>query len=225
MKRTIVLVVALLACGKKQEAGKASEGDKPKPVAIDPSLFGGACSQDFDCPRTEVFDSCKVECIKSGDKPGYCQLQQTTAEVGAKRCVGNHLRDSRFGTGGLAAEVWPLGVYCDLDHDVYCDEGTTRTCLAVKALGAACKQDDECGKDGACDQSKCVAAGAPGQPVVAGRCNSKARSQDGKCVPLTADGGACKDSGECLSGDCLYSDKPTGVCTPERPPACTITKR
>ncbi len=204
----------LAACGKSDKSSTgagASSADKAKTAtsaAPDPSKFGGSCKNSFDCPRVDFKASCSVECERpsgaADDQPGYCQLRDLATTVGATNCYGNRRGVESQSTPPTAKT--PVLNYCDINAGVFCNM-ETHACEAVKALGAACTESDDCGKDGACQNKTCVAAGAPGAAAVEGRCASAGYRDNGQCLARKANGDVCKESDDCQSLNCLQNEK------------------
>jgi hypothetical protein len=232
-KLQFILCTSLLAaCSKssnnnnseKAAAGGASTkgGAAVAGTAPDPSKFGGACKNSFDCPRPDFHSACSVECERpSGapsDQPGYCQLRDVVAQVGAQNCYGN--RRGVESEGSTPSVKTPVLNYCDINAGVYCNMGS-HACEAVKAIGAACASSDECGKDGACQAKVCVAAGAPGAAPVERRCASSAYRQGEQCIERKPTGQTCKESDECQSFNCVM-DGTSQTCKDAAPAACVL---
>lgn len=227
---TFVLTLATSSCAKTDSnsatssktagaAATASNTIQAKGGAIDESKFGGKCTKSFDCPRTDFASSCSVECQKPNfDAPeGYCQLR-TLATSPDQTCHGN--RSGADSEGSIPSTVTPVIRYCDMNAGVYCNE-TVHKCEPVKAIGAECKTQPECGRDGACAQGKCVAAGAAGGPAIERRCDSKSRRVGDQCEARKADGEACKESDQCLSSNCVMNNQGT-TCQPAKPISCNL---
>lgn len=220
----------LAACSKSgdktEPSGTAAKAGAttgtPAGAAPDPSKFGGACKKSFDCPRADFHAACRVECERpagtADDQPGYCQLRDVVAQVGAQNCYGN--RRGVETEGSTPSTKTPVINYCDINAGVYCNMGT-HACEAVKALGAACSSSDECGKDGACQAKVCVAAGAPGAAPVERRCASSAYREGEQCIARKPSGQACKESDECQSFNCVM-DGSSQTCKDAQPSACVV---
>ncbi len=206
----LLCATLLAACGKaeKSSAGaSASKGNKATAAASlapDPSKFGGSCKHSFDCPRVDFKASCRVDCERpssaSLDQPGYCQLRMLANTVGAAGCYGNRRGVESQSTP--PSTQTPVLINCDLDAGVFCNMDT-HICEAVKAIGAACTASDDCGKDGACQNKVCVAAGAPGAAAVEGRCTAAGYLDNGQCAARKAIGESCKESDQCQSLSCV----------------------
>jgi hypothetical protein len=213
------------ATGADKKAGStnsASASGKKQSSAIDPSKFGGACNNSFDCPKTDFDSACRVDCQRptgtADSEPGYCQLIDIVANVGAPNCYGN--RRGVDSQGESVSTKVPVIAYCDIDAGVFCNMGT-HACEAVKAIDAACESSDECGKDGACKDKRCVAAGAPGAAAVERRCTSAAYRDGDQCVARKPNGQACKESNECQSFNCS-NDGSSQTCKDAKPAACVL---
>jgi hypothetical protein len=177
---------------------------------------GEDCTDDWDC---ESPDGCNVSCTAAYDDKNhqvgakYCQLKTIAEKEGAGPCVGNV---SVSGGGSHAKAKTPRAVLCNVDAGVYCDQGSN-VCAKAKAAGEACLQakltgwhdDDECGRDGACENEKCIAAGEAGASCKKTRCKSSARCdrKTSVCIARKPAGAKCRDMDECLSFDCLNQEK------------------
>jgi hypothetical protein len=213
-----VASVSLLACSKSSSPSKSAEPTGAGKTAVaaaaslDLSKFGGACKSSMDCPHTSFDSSCSVECEKPSDaESGYCQLRNIVATA-KSACVGNRRGVER--SGSVPTEKTPVLNYCDMNAGVFCSDA--HVCEAVKAVGAACKSSDECGVDGACAKSVCVAAGAPGAAAVESRCDSKSYREGEQCVARKADGEKCGESDQCKSLSC------GGTCNASKPETCEL---
>jgi hypothetical protein len=201
-----VAATALLACSKSSSTSKSTSSK------VDVSKFGGVCKNKFNCPQTSFDSSCKVECEKvPGAESGYCQFQNIVTAPNTS-CLGNRrgtVRESR-----PPKEKTPVLNYCDMNAGVFCSE--THVCEPVKPVGTACKSDEECGLDGTCAKSVCVAAGEPGAAAVEGRCNSKAYRAGEQCIAHKADGEKCDEMEQCKSLSC------GGTCNASKPEVCEL---
>ena len=229
----LLCATLLAACGKAEKSkpgasANASKGNKATAaanLAPDPSKFGGSCKSSFDCPRVDFKASCRVECERptgaSNDQPGYCQLRMLASTVGAAGCYGN--RRGVESQSSPPSTQTPVLSYCDIDAGVFCNM-ETHVCDAVKAIGATCSTSDECGKDGACQNKLCVAAGAPGGAAVEGRCTAAGYRDNGQCVARKANGETCKESDNCQSLSCLRDAKGS-MCADAETKPCVIENR
>jgi hypothetical protein len=222
----IVLVLVLgsvTACDKdkpKGSTGGGKSGGGTASAKVDKAKLGAECKMAFDCGDLSFDADCSFECVKPGgddSKPGYCQLRNIVGTAGTKGCYGNRRGAESSGTSP-SEKVTTLN-YCDIDAGVYCNTGT-QTCDAVKAVGAACESNDECGKDGACQNKLCVAAGAAGAAPVEGRCASTAYRKGEQCIARAPEGGACEESDQCLTFNCVYGA--SKACGPAKRMACTM---
>ena len=93
-----------------------------------------------------------------------------------------------------------------------------RQCEDVVALGAACKNDSECGKS-RCMAGKCAEGPLPalGAACPAGVCAAGAGCVSGVCVAPKAEGAACGGRAECR-GECVTEDAgAAGTCAKHCP--------
>jgi hypothetical protein len=223
MRNALVLLVALAlvpACSKdksKDSGGGGGGGKGGATVKVDKAKLGIECKSDMDCGMLDFNATCRMSCKQEGDAPGYCQLTTFTSTAGTKGCWGN--RRGAGDSGTSPSDKTPLVYYCDMDAGVYCAMDT-HECVAAKAIGADCKDSDECGKDGVCQANKCVAAGAPGAAPVEGRCASAAYKKDDQCIARVANGGACEESDQCQSLTCEYGEKKQCVASNDK--ACEL---
>jgi len=226
MRKSILILIAALAltpaCSKDDKKGAGGGGGggggggKGGTIKIDQAKLGAACASSVECGMLDFEADCRFECPQAGGA-GYCQLVNVAATAGTKSCWGNRRGSGSAGT--TPSEKTPVVNYCDIDAGVYCDMAT-HECVATKAIGAACKDSDECGKDGACQAGACVAAGAPGAAAVEGRCTAAAYTKDGQCVARGADGAACEESDQCLSLSCVFGE--TKTCGPSKRKSCAL---
>jgi hypothetical protein len=224
MRKHILILLATLAltpaCSKDDKKGSGGGGGAAGgAIKVDQAKLGSECSRSMDCGMLDFEADCRFECSKptADAANGYCQLINVVATAGTKGCFGNR-RGS--GTSGSSPDDKTLIVnYCDIDAGVYCDM-TTHECVAAKAIGAACKGSDECGKDGACQAGACVAAGAPGGAAVEDRCNASAYRKGDQCIARVADGGVCEESDHCQSLSCVYGT--TKACGPSKRKSCSL---
>ncbi len=129
--------------------------------------------------------------------------------MGAGPCVGN---DSVASGGSHAKVRTPRAVLCNVDAGVYCDHAS-HLCAKAKAAGGACGEhnvtgwhdDDECGRDGACEKDKCIPAGGLGASCKNTRCKPSARCDEKTkvCVARKPVGDKCGLSNDCLSFECM----------------------
>jgi hypothetical protein len=220
-----LVLMAAAACGKdsKKGGGGGGGGGKGDKVdKVDVAKKGAACSMDFDCGNLDFDADCSWSCVKpsAGDSgPGYCQLRVVTATAGTKGCYGNKRGPET--ASSPPSEKTDQIAFCDIDAGVYCNE-TSHACEAVKAIGADCASSDECGKDGACSASRCVAAGAPGAAPVESRCQSTAYKKGDQCIARVADGQTCTESDQCTSFNCVGSGGPDMKCGPAKIVHCAL---
>jgi hypothetical protein len=204
----------------------ASAPASPAPLASAPAFaptsgekptVGQACSgETMSCQEPY---GCDVDCAGVYDAgtatEHYCQLKTVTAKEGAENCVGVAFRGERSSRNRVKIV---RAVLCDLAANLFCDH-TTQRCTKVREVGAACNEDDECGRDGVCTQSAC----APATPV-GGSCKDKRCSSSGYCTtervcaPSKALGQTCSLTEECREGSCFQGKCQSG----DAQPRCTL---
>lgn len=185
------------------------------------------CKHSFDCPRPPFDATCSYECVKKWkseggqEAEGYCQLRDIATAVGDGPCYGNKIGPN---TGASSPEEkTPYFYLCDMDAGLTCDE-TTHKCVKAKAVGDACKNDNECGADGVCNAEKkaCVAAGAPGASCKDVRCASASYCDKSKvCVARKANDEPCEEADQCQSITCVAGNGAT-LCKPAKRAECKL---
>lgn len=129
------------------------------PVNLTPQNVpnGGACIVDADCAKsTEGTVGCGIDAK-------ICQLGVpgavgSTPCLGTKGAAGTSAADSPFDRSSMEAR----GFLCDRADGLFCDS-TTRACASLRAVGAACKNDNQCVVTAHCnsDVMRTCEAGSP----------------------------------------------------------------
>jgi hypothetical protein len=94
----------------------------------------------------------------------------------------------------------------DRDHPECQGQCARTSCRDAAAIGAACSNDRQCGKN-RCVDAKCSSAPLPaaGEACAGGACAYGARCVKGTCTAPKAEGEACEASTECR-GECARGD-------------------
>lgn len=170
------------------------------------------CTSDRDCPALAAGSTCSYAC-----GPDVCQLVTLGARAGDGPCFGNH----REGAQAIAIQTASrVVVACDVDAGLYCERGS-KHCAPSKPIGAGCREDDECGSEGRCDDDRgsCVAAHRAGESCRTERCASALYcAASTTCTARHELGASCDFADECGSLACER-----GRCVaPPTPVACPI---
>jgi hypothetical protein len=134
---------------------------------------------------------CRLGSECAGDGANACLVSDSGSEVGicapvSRGAVGDPCTFTcRLGEG---CDVTVLGAdstapsVCFESDGVYCDYESPATCLALRATGFACDDDDQCGSQGYCDlsgSSTCKPRGKLNEPC--GLCIPSLSCVDGSC--------------------------------------------
>ena len=156
-----------------------------------------SCSEQSECPVLRPGTSCGYAC-----DGGACRLNYTNvAKPGAGPCYGNSLRNYSD-LEPPTDYTPPFKVACDLTASVYCETETHR-CAPVRAIGARCASNAECGAYAQCANGKCAAAPKLGEACT-NRCAAGAYCDvmTKKCRRLVEPGEPCTSSDACRLGSC-----------------------
>jgi hypothetical protein len=105
----------------------------------------------------------------------------------------------------------PRGCSIACDAGQYCDEGAGR-CMPVKADGAHCSFNLECGPPSVCRMDACGAPLADGASCSANTDCATGTCVWGICGPLLPNGGSCSFDEDCASGACVGPDDESRAC-------------
>jgi len=189
----------------------------------------GACVGDEPPARAQLGEACDVAQCDNGL---FCDVD-TAICIALKPqggfCVS--IAECRFGlycnqAGECVGNLPTLGEACSgpcRDEGTQCSN-SSRTCVKVGLIGAACEMSSDCSPFYVCDATRHCSAGAP----IGAGCSADQRCADagafceipggevmGVCAPLKADGEVCDSPNACQSGAC---DTMTRQCIPE--PIC-----
>lgn len=217
-RRILLAGLALLmGCRSKPEQDVPAPVTKPSHVetvrdAASKTDSGDiSCKHAWECPDLPVTSSCWYAC-----EEGSCRLwYKKVAKLGAGPCYGNSLGE---GTLMDTSGAVPFRIACDLSAGLYCDMKSHR-CIEIKARGARCERDDECGAYDRCMKGRCSAGAELGAKCQSTHCEKDAfcSEQSGRCERILDLGAACKHDTDCRSGAC------NGHCVqPHDPVPCPV---
>lgn len=197
--------------------------------ACEDACCAGACVGDTPPVRAQLGEACDVAQCDNGL---FCD--EGTATCVALKSQGGFcvsIAECQFGlycnqAGECVGNLPTLGEACSgpcRDEGTQCSN-TSRTCVKVGLIGAACDMSSDCAPFYVCDASKHCGAGAP----IGAACSVSDRCADvgafcdipggevmGTCAPLKANGEICDAGTACQSGAC---DTTARQCIPE--PVC-----
>lgn len=175
---------------------------------------GDSCKSSSDCaPSAEGKVDCASKFVGRGDMR-KCQIQ-VSGKAGDGPCVFTKDGQSQKYPIDGPSDILAKGFYCDVSSGVYCDSKGT-ACKQIPAVGAACDANAfeyGCVTTGYCDRTKkicverkavgtaCASASFFGDECAVGAACDTMGSKT--CKALKADGAACTQGEECVSGTCL----------------------